>query len=426
MFSQAEMERAVIGALVQAQGEGASAFEASDFSGAHRTIFAAIEKLPLGGDWGMPQLAAALPSELVGTLVAAIGSACAPSNLRHYAAMLRRQRQLREIRLSALEIAEIVGPNADPDEIARLAIERFQSIPSGQRDPLAGLKSIGEIMAAAEIVGPESTVATGIPEVDQHAHLAGGTLNVIAARPGGGKSAMMLDWSVRAARQGFQVLLFSLEMSLKDIRRRLWAMFPQGPESVSGLGLWVQEPLARKPPVGHLVAMSAEFCRVLRDRPTLVVVDYLQIVAPNRYWQTRREQVGEVVRELKSLAMCLDVPVIAGAQLGRGVEQRGPKAKPMMSDLKEAGEIEEVADFVALLHRPSAEGTDALLGVAKNRHGRSHFSVSLTFLPETARFVPKASDFDARSEPFDDPSSFFGRAEAPPPDDDIPPAPEVA
>ena len=391
MFSQSEMERAYLGGMLTTNGGGASLVDKGDFTTpAHRAALAAI--VDHGCD--APGFAAHVGlggAELYADLLVA---ACTRDNIRPFGEMLRRQRQLRDIRAAAIALAERSGSSlADPAELTREAVERFRDAGAGgAADVMLGLRSMSDVMALEDLTGQSAEVRTMIPELDLHAHIAGGTLNIIAARPGGGKSAMMLDWSVSAARQGWQVLLFSLEMSLKDIRRRLWAMFPDGPESVAGLPLWIQEPFAKRPQVGHLVMFSAEFCRVMRDRPTLVVVDYAQIVAPNRYWQTRREQVGEVIRELKGMSLSLDVPVIAGAQLSRSVEQRGANARPQLSDLKEAGEIEEIADLVCLLHRPRMDSTEVLLGCAKNRHGPGHFTARMTFQPDRARFVPAAKE----------------------------------
>jgi len=392
MTSQAEMERAVIGALLRDRGQGWTMFDRADFSGIMKSAYEAIAELTADGPWDLARWnlrAERIPFSLV-DWGNALSSACAPQNLPAYAAMLRRQRQLREIRRHALTLAEQANGSADPAELAKAALDRFAGI-EGPRQPLDGMRSLAEIMAEHELTGAAPRVRTGLPSLDEHAHIEAGTLNVIAARPGGGKSAMMLDWSVQAARSGWQVLMFSLEMSLKDIRRRLWTMFPSGPGEVANLALWIQEPPSRRAPVGHVTAMAAEFCRMLRDRPTLIVVDYVQILAPNRYWQTRREQVGEVVRELKALAMSLEVPVLIGAQLSRAVEQRGPNAFPIMADLKEAGEIEEVADLVCLLHRNPSKH-ESMLGVGKNRHGIGHYSFPLTFL-STARFAEREPDW---------------------------------
>lgn len=393
MFSQAEMERAVLGALIRDRGENRHRFEPDDFSAPHhRSVFQHIDRLCLAGPWGLPQINLALGDHAqaiaeIGTL---LSLACDQANLPHYATMLRRQRQLREIRTRALSLAERAQRrDTDPEALIQDARDGLQGIARHETDMLHGLHSMAEIMAEREIIGPAPLVKVGYAELDREAHIGGGSLNVIAARPGGGKSAMMLDWSVTAARSGWQVLFFSLEMSLRDVRRRLWTMFPDGPSEVANLPLWIQEPPTRKPQVSRLVSVVQEFCRTLKDRHTLVVIDYAQIVAPNRYWPSRREQVGEVIRELKAMAMAEDIPVVAGAQLSRAIEQRGPKARPQLSDLKEAGEIEEVADLVCLLHRPKADSTETLLGVAKNRHGKGHFSVRLDFHPERARFVER-------------------------------------
>lgn len=396
MFSQLEMERAFLGGLLVSNGSGTSLVDAGDFTmPAHRAALAAI--VEHGCD--APGFSAHVGTGGASLYAGLLADSCTRDNIRPFGEMLRRQRQLRDIRAAAIALAERSGSSlADPAELAREAIERFRSLePIAGNDTLGGLKSIGEVMAMADLMGVAPEVRTLIPELDHHAHISGGTLNIIAARPGGGKSAMMLDWSVSAARQGHQVLFFSLEMTLKDVRHRLWAMFPSGPTAVAELPLFIQEPFAKRPTVGHLVAFSAEFCRAMRDRPTLVVVDYAQIVAPNRYWQTRRDQVGEVVRELKGMAMSLDVPVLAGAQLSRSVEQRGPNARPQLSDLKEAGELEEVSDLVCLLHRPRMDSTEVMLNIAKNRHGPGHFTSRLTFQPDRARFVPAANESEDRT-----------------------------
>ena len=395
MFSQAEMERAFIGGMLIVNGSGTSLADPEDFTRPDmRLAFCTIRD---------GHVAAPLFAERIGPAGAALYAellthGCSGANLKPFADMLRRQRQLRDIRANAIALAEQSQAQfADPAALARDAIERFQGASTAAPDLMLGLRSMSDVMAMEELTGQSAEVRTMIPELDREAHISGGTLNIIAARPGQGKSAMMLDWAASAARQGFQVLLFSLEMTLKDIRRRLWAMFPDGPESVAGLPLWIQEPFIKRPQVGHLVMFAAEFCRTMRDRPTVIIVDYAQIVAPNRYWQTRREQVGEVIRELKSMALALDVPVIAGAQLSRSVEQRGPKARPQLSDLKEAGEIEEIADLVCLLHRPRMDSTKVYLGVAKNRHGPGHFSVRMMFHPDRARFVPATNESEDRS-----------------------------
>ena len=118
-------------------------------------------------------------------------------------------------------------------------------------------------------------------------------------------------------------------------------------------------------------------CRRLKQRENiqLVVIDYLQLMSSDKKFESRQQEVSELSRSIKLLAKELNIPIIAIAQLNRGVEQRADK-KPMMSDLRESGSLEQDADVIMLLNRPSAFGdtdrkAEADIIVAKHRNGET-------------------------------------------------------
>jgi len=155
-----------------------------------------------------------------------------------------------------------------------------------------------------------------------------------------------------------------------------------------------------------VLEMRAKARRLKSDRPDLsmVIVDYLQLMVGKGKTENRQQEVSEISRGLKALAKELDLPVVALSQLSRAVEQR-PDKRPMMSDLRESGAIEQDADVIMFLYRPEyyfgptdKEGNNiegrAELIISKQRNGATGI-VNLTFLKEFTRF----ESFSGRSEP---------------------------
>jgi replicative DNA helicase len=224
-------------------------------------------------------------------------------------------------------------------------------------------------------------------------HLIGGwrpgNLIIIGARPGIGKSALGLQAATGIARTGLHVLISSMEMSKSEVISRAIAqtgrisatrlarpddLTPHDWDVIAKLrGEFNDLPI-------HISDRGSRLVDIRRDARTLarkgklgaIVVDYLQLIQSTGRGntQTRAEEVGEMSRYLKRLAVDLDVPVIAMAQLNRVSESR-PDKTPRLSDLKESGSIEQDANLVILAHRDieADDDTKLLLSVAKNRSG---------------------------------------------------------
>jgi replicative DNA helicase len=217
-----------------------------------------------------------------------------------------------------------------------------------------------------------------------------GQLVILAARPSVGKSAFAGNVAGNVARGGTAVLFVTLEMTDEELMLRLVSREARltadeimsgtleeynldaamrGVEVVANWPLWIDERAGRT--MTQIAALARLHCS--RDGVGLIVVDYLQLIQPDDRKANRQEQVASISRDLKLLARSLEVPVIALAQLNRGIESRDDKT-PRMSDLRESGAIEQDADIIAFLDRPKLYDPDAMpdaanIYVAKNRNG---------------------------------------------------------
>jgi len=258
-------------------------------------------------------------------------------------------------------------------------------------------------------------LATGLPDLDRLlGGLQAGRLYVLAGRPAMGKSLLALQIARHvAARDQQRVLCASLEMSdAETAQRHLAAESGVDPERLHPGQIrptdWpaLLDAAARTSTVplhllddGDLSLMrlraQARQLAVRHDRLALVVVDYLQLMRSERPSGSRVEDVSEFSRGLKRLARELACPVIAVAQLSRAVESR-PDKRPVLSDLRESGQIEADADCVLMLYRddyynPDSDRPGELdIIVRKNRQGRlgqatAHIDARLRFLPQPAR-----------------------------------------
>ena len=273
-----------------------------------------------------------------------------------------------------------------------------------------------------------SGLRVGYPSIDS---LTTGFKNkdliILAGRPSMGKTALALNWSINIAKRESPVLIFSLEMDDEQIGDRLVVneLFshraPDGSPLVTSFEYQTKlnddkmkvtegvfSDLYRLPikivdKRGLTVdEIRAKARQVKAEDPnlSLIVIDYLQLIKPrdggNRSWSL---QVGEIVRELRDLAGELDLPLILLSQLNRGVERRENK-KPVMSDLRDSGNIEEFADVVTFVYRDEyyypeqaeERGTKGLAEVifAKQRKGETGAAL-LRWYPEFARFVDETA-----------------------------------
>ncbi|HEY9088178.1 MAG TPA: replicative DNA helicase [Anaerolineaceae bacterium] len=253
-------------------------------------------------------------------------------------------------------------------------------------------------------------VPTGLFDLDK---LLGGLqksdLLIIAGRPGMGKTGFMLSVAKNAAQKHKKhVAMFSLEMSNEQLVQRLIAQETGIDTQRLRTGKLAED---EWPIFTHAIEVLADTHMYLDDTPAitplqlrtkcrrlhlefgldLIIVDYLQLMSGDTRNDNRVQEVSYISRNLKVLARELNVPVLAAAQLSRAVEQRADK-KPVLSDLRESGSLEQDADIVMFINRPDALDKEspranvAEIIVAKHRNGPTHPGIELVFLSNLARF----------------------------------------
>lgn len=251
-------------------------------------------------------------------------------------------------------------------------------------------------------------------------------LIILAARPAVGKTAFALNLArnvtANSENNEAHVAFFSLEMGAEQLLTRLVAaesrveiqkirtgqmtqeeqgMFNQAMDSLSKMNFHIDDTASIK--IGDLKSKARKL--KIEQGLDMIVIDYLQLITTARRNDNRQQEVSEISRELKALAKELNIPVIALSQLSRGVEQRADK-KPMMSDIRESGAIEQDADIIMFLYRPeyygdSIEGIDeeslyegkTELNIAKHRNG-STGNLEFKFEKEINKFVAVDIDYD--------------------------------
>jgi replicative DNA helicase len=303
-------------------------------------------------------------------------------------------------------------------EVSERGITRgFAGIPEIVRDSFGTIDNL--YAQQKEVTG----LATHYTQFDKMTSgLQASDLIIIAARPSMGKTAWAINIAENAAvRDGKIVAVFSLEMSKESLLRRMLASqalvsmqkIQTGfiPKADRGKLMEALERLAESKifiddtPAIALSEMRAKARRLQRQQGALdlIVIDYLQLMSASsfgvgaRRYENRTQEVSAISRGLKALAKELRVPVVALSQLSRASEQRGGDKKPMLSDLRESGSIEQDADVVAFIHRDSYYNKDengeedpdsknkAEIIIAKQRNGPTG-SVHLAYLAECTRF----------------------------------------
>jgi replicative DNA helicase len=253
-------------------------------------------------------------------------------------------------------------------------------------------------------------VPTGFEQLDEMLHgLHPGQMVVVAGRPGSGKSTLAMDFARSAAiRHHAPTVIFSLEMSKQDIMMRLFSAEARvklndlrsgrmSDDDWRKIALRSSE-LAEAPlfiddsPNLTMMEIRAKSRRLKqRHGLKLIVIDYMQLMTSGKRVESRQQEVSEFSRAMKLIAKELDVPVVALSQLNRGPEQRTDK-KPMLSDLRESGSIEQDADVVLLVHREdmyereSPRAGEADIIIAKHRNGPTGNAV-VAFQGHLSRFV---------------------------------------
>lgn len=311
------------------------------------------------------------------------------ANVGYYAGIVTDAATMRRLSTAATRVQDMVNAGGDADEIveaARREMDRAQT--SVKAQPVQFLADTIE----DTINFLESTVvATPTPWPSLNRIINGlkpGALYVVGARPSVGKSVVGLQLARELAKHG-SVAFMSLEMSLNDVNIRLMSAdlkmdmgklmrHDLNESDWMRIGEWMRDradmPLAVNDNTGSSITDIKRFVRNVHRRKPLagIVVDYLQLMAQQPGdKRPRHEFVADMSRQLKIMAMELDVPVIALSQLNRGSTAREDQ-RPKISDLRESGAVEQDADVVILLHReidnPDTKYQIHMLA-AKNRHG---------------------------------------------------------
>ncbi|WP_309081825.1 replicative DNA helicase [Zhihengliuella sp.] len=353
------------------------------------------------------------------TLIQSVPTA---ANAGFYAEIVRERAVLRRLVNAGTKIVQLgYAQDGEVDAIVNEAQAEVMSVAERRgaedyvplRDIIEG--TVDEIESAGSRGEGVIGVPTGFYELDELTQgLQGGQMIVVAARPAVGKSTFALDFARSAAiKNNMTTVFFSLEMGRNEIAMRLlsaeasiglqdlrkgtvkdeqWAKIASTMGKLNDAPLYIDDS-----PNMSLMEIRAK-CRRLKQKHDLklVVLDYLQLMSSGKRVESRQQEVSEFSRALKLLAKELDVPVIALSQLNRGSEQRTDK-KPMVSDLRESGSIEQDADMVILLHRediydkesPRAGEADVI--VAKHRNGPTK-TIVVAFQGHYSRFSNMAPE----------------------------------
>lgn len=273
------------------------------------------------------------------------------------------------------------------------------------------MEAINRIEAASKQSGSVTGIPTGFTDLDYRtAGLQPSDMILVAARPSMGKTAFALNLAAHAAcKKHITTAIFSLEMSKVQLMNRFLAMESgvsaqnmrtgnlsdgEWEKLVEGAAILGDSGLVIDDTPGISISDMRSKCRKIKlehDNLGLIIIDYIQLMTSNSRSESRQQEVSEISRSLKALARELNVPVIALSQLSRAVEQR-PDHRPMLSDLRESGAIEQDADVVMFLYRDEyyKKDTDkpgvAEVIIAKQRNGPTG-TVELAWIGDRQRFA---------------------------------------
>lgn len=349
------------------------------------------------------------------TLISSVPTA---ANAGFYANIVREQAMLRKLVEAGTRIVQMgYDAEGDTEDLVNRAQAEIYSVTerNASEDYVRLSEVLGPTVEEIERSGAHDGDTIGVPtgfyEFDELTNgLHAGQMIVIAARPGMGKSTLALDFARSAAIHNSQTtVIFSLEMGRQELTMRLlsaesgiplqalrhgdldqsrdWTTLANTMGRINDAPLYMDDS-----PNMALTEIRAK-CRRLKQQHDLkmVVIDYLQLMTSGKRVESRQQEVSEFSRSLKLLAKELEVPVIALSQLNRSSEQRTDK-RPMVSDLRESGSIEQDADMVLLIHREdvydpeSPSAGEAQIIVAKHRNGPTG-EITVAFQGAKSRFA---------------------------------------
>jgi replicative DNA helicase len=385
-------ERAVLSAILRrltAYDDVCQLIKPDDFfKDGHRLVYAAIvelidEQKPVAIMSIKAKLQAASNLERAGGLTGLsdlLDDSSPAVNPKFYADIVAEKARLRRI-ASASEIArrKALQPDAESKTILDemdIALSGMQALES--YDPVSAesiVKDCADHMYHAITTG-ETGVKTGFPKLDW---MIGGLqktdLIILAGRPASGKTTLAMNMMTHAAKSGWSPLVFSIEMSRRQLGLRMiserarldvrnlsqgrvtdddYRIAEQVFPDISGLPLWVSD----KPSLSIQELRSIARKHIRKNRTDAIMVDYLQLMTGGRQrFESRNIELSTITRGLKELAKELDLPLLVLSQMSRAIDHRHGKGKrPVMSDLRDSGAIEQDADLVIFVHRPDATG----------------------------------------------------------------------
>ncbi|MDX3531607.1 replicative DNA helicase [Streptomyces sp. ID05-39B] len=428
-----EAEQSVLGGMLLSQdaiGEVVVVLKAEQFAAPkHETIFRAILDVYSNGDPVDPiTVADALTKRGEigkvggpGYLHALVQTVPTSANAEYYAEIVHEKAVLRGLEQAGRHIAALAsaqeGELADICNEAQTAVYTATEVSKPDEEDVP----LGDVMESMldeldrnqnrkdEITG----VPTGLRDLDALTNgLQGGQLIIIAARPAMGKTTLAVDFArCCSIKHNRPSQIFSLEMGRNEVAMRInsaearvalhhmrmgtmteddWTRLARRMPDVQAAPLYIDD--SPNITLNHIRARARK--RKAKGGLAMIVVDYIQLMESDTRTENRQQEVSKISRGLKLLAKELDVPVVALSQLNRGPEQRTDK-KPVISDLRESGAIEQDADMVILLHREdayekeSARAGEADLIVAKHRNGPTA-TITAAFQGHYSRFVDMA------------------------------------
>lgn len=356
------------------------------------------------------------------------------SNIEQYIDIVKEKYELRTIIEASNEMQKLAyDESEDPTVILAKAQDIIFTLASAKNSK--DYEVLREVLVRtyqelAEIQKKGTTITglpTGFKDLDKKIlGLHPSNLIIVAARPGMGKSALAVNIATHVAvREKKAVLVFNMEMSKNDIAKRILSaetLIDNNLISTANIKGENREKMVEvlkkltpaelyidDTPGIDIMEISAKAKKLKMEKDiALIVIDYLQLIEPvkTKKVQTREQEITQISRALKKLSMELEIPIIALSQLSRSAERGGKKdapKKPMLSDLRESGAIEQDADVVLFIYRDeyyNNESTDKNLAeiiIAKNRAGTTG-SINLAWLGANTRFMNAAVETDVDFE----------------------------
>ena len=353
--------------------------------------------------------------EFIRDLITAVPTS---ANVKYYANIVSEKATLRKLIRLNEEIANTcyVGKDSLEDILAdteKRVLDLVQRRNTGEFVPIRQIvmNAMDHIEKASHNKGNVTGVATGFLDLDYRtAGMQPSDLILVAARPSMGKTAFVLNVAQYVAfKQDKTVAIFSLEMSKEQLVNRLFSMESkvdsqhlrtgnlsdaEWEKLIESAGVIGKSHLIIDDTPGISISEMRSKCRKykLEHNLEMIIIDYLQLMSGSgRSTDSRQQEISDISRSLKALARELHVPVIALSQLSRAVEQR-PDHRPMLSDLRESGAIEQDADVVMFIYRDDYYNKDtekkgiAEIIIAKQRNGPIG-TVELVWLPDFTKFA---------------------------------------